>query len=129
MSNDWRRLKKPSNGKSSTRRWSAKKRRPRLIEPAWRRNIEYDRSVRHEQCKKDTLQKSIVWNERQEEAQCRESRHETSLTPGVSPDPELPWNKGKEPELAPELEVGQESQRCDSCLKQNAECVCIKVSD
>ena len=63
-----------------------------------------------------------------EEAQQRESCQETSLSPKASPDPELPQSKGKEPEGAPELEVVQESQRCDSCVRQNTECIRIKVS-
>ena len=50
------------------------------------------------------------------------------LTPVAAPDTELPKSKGKGPELAPELEGGQELRRCDSCEKWNAECVRIKVS-
>ena len=42
--------------------------------------------------------------------------------------PELPWSKGKGPEVAPESEGVQELQRCDSCVRQNAECIRIKVS-
>ena len=39
------------------------------------------------------------------------------MTPGL----ELPWSKGKGPEVAPELEGAQESWRCDSCVRQNVE--------
>ena len=60
--------------------------------------------------------------ERQEEVRHRQLRQE------VSPAPELPQSKGKEPELALQSEGGQESRRCDSCVKQNAECIRIKVS-
>ena len=67
--------------------------------------------------------------ERQEEAQCCESCQETLLSPRVSPDLELPRKKGKEPELVLESEVVQELQRCNSCVKQNVECIRIKVSD
>ena len=45
----------------------------------------------------------------EEEASWSELRQETSLSPEVTPVPELPWSKGKEPEVAPELEVAQES--------------------
>ena len=45
----------------------------------------------------------------------------------VAPETELPKSKGKGPELAPESEGVRESQRCDSCKKQNAECVRLKV--
>ena len=58
---------------------------------------------------------------------CR-SREESELTPLAAPKTEMPKSKGKGPELALELEGGQESWRCDSCKKQNVECVRIKVS-
>ena len=40
-----------------------------------------------------------------------------SLSPAVTPGLELPWSKGKGPEVALELEVVQEAQRCDSCVR------------
>ena len=58
---------------------------------------------------------------------CR-SCEESELTPLAAPEMELPKSKGKGPELAPESEGGQELQSCDSCKKQNAECIRIKVS-
>ena len=68
--------------------------------------------------------------EEEEEARRCRSRLESTLTPVVAPEMELPWRKGKGkgPELAPESEVGQESRRCDSCERQDVECVRIKVS-
>ena len=66
--------------------------------------------------------------EEEEEARCRRSHQESTLTPVVAPETELPRSKGKGPELALESEVGQESRRCNSCERWNAECVCIKVS-
>ena len=58
----------------------------------------------------------------------RRLREESSLTPLAAPETELPKSKGKGLELTPESEGGQELWRCDSCEKQNAECVHIKVS-
>ena len=58
----------------------------------------------------------------EEEVRQRELRQETSLSPEASPVPDLPRSKGKEPEVVQEL------RRCDSCVKRNTECVCIKVS-
>ena len=66
--------------------------------------------------------------EHEEEARRRRSREESELTPLVAPETELPKSKGKGLGLAPESEGGQESQRCDSCDKRNAECIRIKVS-
>ena len=66
--------------------------------------------------------------EEEEEVRRRRLREELALTPLAALETELPKSKRKGPELAPESEGGQESQRCDSCEKQNAECVCIKVS-
>ena len=66
--------------------------------------------------------------EEEEEAQQCRSREESVLTPLAALETELPKSKGKGPELAPESEGGQESRRCDSCKKRNAECVRIKVS-
>ena len=40
----------------------------------------------------------------------------------------LQQSKGKGPEVALESEGVQESWRCDSCVRQNTECLCIKVS-
>ena len=60
--------------------------------------------------------------------QHRRSRLESTLTPVAALETELPKSKGKGPELAPESEGGQESRRCDSCKKRNAECIRIKVS-
>ena len=65
--------------------------------------------------------------EQEEEVRRRRSHEESALTPLAAPETELPKSKGKGPELAPELEGGQESQRCDSCEKQNVECVRLKV--
>ena len=65
--------------------------------------------------------------EQEEEARQRRPREESTLTPLVAPESELPKSKGKGPELAPELEGVRESQRCDSCEKQNVECVRLKV--
>ena len=50
------------------------------------------------------------------------------LTPVAAPEMELPWSKGKGPELGPESEGVQELRRCDSCERRDAECVHIKVS-
>ena len=68
--------------------------------------------------------------EEAEVAQQRRLRKESELTPLAAPETELPTSKGKGPELAPEpeLEGGQESQRCDSCKKWNVEYIRIKVS-
>ena len=68
--------------------------------------------------------------EQQEEAEARHCklRLESMLTPVTAPETELPQSKGKGPELAPESEGVQESLRCDSCEKWDAECVQIKVS-
>ena len=72
------------------------------------------------------------WQERKREEvearRCR-SRLESTLTLVASPETELPKSNGKGPELALELEGGQESRRYNSCEKRNAECVHIKVSD
>ena len=65
--------------------------------------------------------------EQEEEARRRRPCKESSLTPLAALVLELPTSKGKGPELVPESEGGQESRRCDSCEKWNAECVCIKV--
>ena len=67
--------------------------------------------------------------EQEEEARRCRPREESSLTPLAAPEMELPTSKGKGkgPELVPESEGGQESWRCDSCEKRNAECVRIKV--
>ena len=64
-------------------------------------------------------------HEREQEEEARQCRphEESSLTPLAAPETELPNSKGKGPELAPEPEGVQESQRCDSCEKRNAECV------
>ena len=64
----------------------------------------------------------------EEEARRRESRQETLLSPVATLGPELPQSKGKELEVALESEVVQELRRCDSCMRQNAECIHIKVS-
>ena len=66
--------------------------------------------------------------EEEEEAQQCRLRLESTLTPVAAPETELPQSKGKGPELAPESEGGQESQRCDSCEKWNVECIRVKVS-
>ena len=66
--------------------------------------------------------------EEEAEAQCRKSHLESMLTPVAAPETELPQSKGKGPELAPESEGVQESLRCNSCEKWDAECVRIKVS-
>ena len=50
------------------------------------------------------------------------------MTLVVAPEMELPRSKGKGLELALESEGEQESQRCDSCERQDVECVQIKVS-
>ena len=65
--------------------------------------------------------------EQEEEVQRRRPHEESALTPLAAPEMELPTSKVKGPELVPELEGGQELRRCDSCEKQNAECVHIKV--
>ena len=65
--------------------------------------------------------------EQEEEARRRRPCEESALTPLAAPEIELPTSKGKGPELVPESEGGQESRRCDSCDKWNAECVRIKV--
>ena len=88
----------------------------------------------HIECKRLAAEEQERWEreeeEEEEEAQRRQSRQESTLTPVVAPEMELPWSKskGKGPELALELEVRQESWRCDSCERRNAECVHIKVS-
>ena len=64
----------------------------------------------------------------EEEAQHRRSCQESTLTPVVALEMELPRRKGKGLELAPESEGAQESQRCDSCKGQDVECIQIKVS-
>ena len=64
----------------------------------------------------------------EEEVRHHQSHQESTLTPVAAPEPELPGSKGKGPELAPELEGVQESWRCDSCERRDAECVRIKVS-
>ena len=69
------------------------------------------------------------WEKEEEKVRHRQSCQESTLTPVAAPEMELPWSKGKGPELAPESEGGQESWRCDSCERQNVECICIKVSD
>ena len=54
-------------------------------------------------------------------------RNRNDIMPGgdlssrASPEPEMPQSKGKEPELALELEGGQELQKCDSWVKRNTE--------
>ena len=68
------------------------------------------------------------WEKEEEEAQRRRSCEESTLTPLAAPETELPRSKGKGPELAPESEGAQELQRCDSCERQDRECVQIKVS-
>ena len=65
--------------------------------------------------------------EQEEEARQRRPREESTLTPLVALETELPKSKGKGPELAPELGGVRESQRCNSCKKRNAECVRLKV--
>ena len=66
--------------------------------------------------------------EQEEEARRCRSWEESTLTPLVASEMELPKSKGKGLELVPELEGGQESRRCNSCEKRNVECVRIKVS-
>ena len=65
--------------------------------------------------------------EQEEEARRCWLCEELSLTPLAALETELPRSKGKGLELALESEGGQESQRCDSCEKQNAECIRLKV--
>ena len=65
--------------------------------------------------------------EQEEEARQRRLCEESTSTPLVAPETVLPKSKGKGPELAPESEGVQESQRCDSCEKRNVECVRFKV--
>ena len=64
---------------------------------------------------------------REEAARQAEACHESS-PPVIAPETELPRSKGKELENGPETEAEQESQKCDSCVKRNAECIRIKVS-
>ena len=66
---------------------------------------------------------------REQEEEVRRCRpcEESTLTPLAALETESPTSKGKGPELVPESEGGQESRRCDSCKKQNAECVRLKV--
>ena len=66
--------------------------------------------------------------EEEEEARHHQSCQESSLSPVATPGLELPQSKGKGPELALESEGVQESWICNSCIRQNVECVCIKVS-
>ena len=83
-------------------------------------HVRHDAEERRvEQERRKRVQEEEAWR-------CR-SREESALTPLAALETELPKSKGKGPELAPELEGGQESWRCDSCEKRNAECVCLKV--
>ena len=86
-----------------------------------------------EHARRDAEEHHIEQEQREQqqevEVRRRKSRLESTLTPVAALETELPKSKGKGPELAPESEGGQESRRCDSCEKWNAECVCIKVSD
>ena len=78
------------------------------------------------ECVRRVAEQERCEREQEEEAwRCR-PHEESSLTPLAAPVMELPTSKGKGPELVPESEGGQESQRCDSCEKRNAECVRIK---
>ena len=89
--------------------------------------LQEEEMVRAE-CKRCDAEECHMEQERQEEeARWRESCQETSPSPVVTPGPELP-QKGKEPEVALELEVAEESRRCDSCVRWNMECIRIKVS-
>ena len=82
-----------------------------------RRNME-ERRVEQEQHEQ----------EEEVEARRRRSHLESTLTPVAAPEMELPQSKGKGLELAPESEGVQESRRCNSCEKRDAECVQIKVT-
>ena len=94
------------------------------LEEECRMREEQEAQAAREQC---NAEERRLEQERQEEAQWRESCQETSLSPEASPVLELPHSKGKEPEVAPESDVMQESWRCNSCVKRNAECIRIKV--
>ena len=83
--------------------------------------------VRHDAEEHRVEQERCEREQEEEVQQCR-SRKESELTPLAAPETELPKSKGKGLELAPESEGGQESRRCNSCDKQNMECVRIKVS-
>ena len=84
-----------------------------------RRDAE-ERRTEQERCEKEEEEEAVV--------QRRRSCLESTLTPVAAPETELPQSKGKGPELVLESEGGQESWRCNSCEKQNAECICVKVS-
>ena len=59
----------------------------------------------------------------EEEVRHHRSHEESTLTPLAAPETELPKSKGKGSELALESEGAQESQRCNSCERWDAECV------
>ena len=84
----------------------------------------------HARCDAEERRVKQERHEQEEEAEARHRKSclESMLTPVAAPSPELPQSKGKGPELAPESEGVQESRRWDSCEKQDAECVRIKVS-
>ena len=115
---------------------------------AERRENERKEAERKEAERKEAEQREAAWKEaeaqaarvsrkveRRREEQARreeavrqaEACHESSPL-AIAPETELPRSKGKELENGPETEVEQESQKCDSCVKRNAECICIKVS-
>ena len=79
------------------------------------------------ECVRHVAEQERREREQEEEVRQRRPREESSLTPLVAPETELPKSKGKGSELALESEGAQESQRCDSCEKQNAECIRLKV--
>ena len=78
-------------------------------------------------CVRRVAEQECREREQEEEARQRRLREESTSTLLVAPETELPKSKGKGPELALESEGVRESQRCDSCEKRNAECVCLKV--
>ena len=74
-----------------------------------------------EECRIEQERREQQEEEVEVEARRCRSRLESTLTPVVALEMELPRSKGKGPELAPESE--EESQRCDSCERWDAECV------
>ena len=81
-----------------------------------RLQAEAEAVAEHERCDTEEPHIEQEWREKEEEeeeARCCRSRQESTLTPVA----------------APESERGQELRRCDSCERQNVECICIKVSD
>ena len=95
------------------------------------RRLQEEAEVQGERERRDE-EEHCVKQERQEreeeEARHCQLRQETSLSPVVTLGRELPWSKGKGLELALESEGAQELRRCDSCVRRNTECVCVKVS-